>query len=179
MVKKLITVADIVRIFGECELQDERGIWMPITEEYKRDKFDIDLDFGKVGEKVVEEMFEGDGKIEVKTERDIWMTSNNAAIEFQKVDTKEYSGISITKADWWFCIFDNQEKDSLKNCAGFFYPVKRLKNKIRPSVKSWLKGETPQYKVVTGGDDNNSRMVLLPILELFKGDDKKQKELFT
>ena len=31
MPKKPITIADIVRVFGECELQDERGIWMPIT----------------------------------------------------------------------------------------------------------------------------------------------------
>ena len=53
MPKKPITIADIVRIFGECEIQDERGIWMPITEDYTKDKFDIDLDFGKVGEKVV------------------------------------------------------------------------------------------------------------------------------
>ena len=30
MPKKTITVADIVRVFGECEIQDERGIWMPI-----------------------------------------------------------------------------------------------------------------------------------------------------
>jgi len=30
MEKKQITVADIVRIFGECEIQDERGIWLPI-----------------------------------------------------------------------------------------------------------------------------------------------------
>ena len=180
MQKKPITIADIVRIFGECEIQDERGIWMPISTDHKKDLFDIkvkrtetaenfpvDFPYGKKGEEAIRRMIEDDHTIEVKTERDIWMTSNNAAIEFQKVDTKELSGISITKADWWFCIFDNQEKDSLKDCAGFFYPVKRLKNKIRPSVKSWLKGETPQYRVVTGGDDNNSRMVLLPILEIF------------
>ena len=80
MQKKPITIADIVRIFGECEIQDERGIWMPVTVDYKKDKFDIDLDFGKVGEKVVEEMFEGDGTIEVKTEREIWKTSKNIAI---------------------------------------------------------------------------------------------------
>ena len=31
MPKKQIKIADIVRIFGECEVQDERGIWIPIT----------------------------------------------------------------------------------------------------------------------------------------------------
>ena len=192
MPRKTITIADIVRILGPCEIQDERGIFLPITENYKEDLFDIkvkrtettenfpvDFPYGKKGEEAIRSMIEDNHTIEVKTERNIWMTSNNVAIEFQKVDTKEYSGISITKADWWFCIFDNQEKDSLKNCAGFFYPVKRLKDKIRPSVKAWLNKERPKYRVVAGGDDNNSRMVLLPILELFKGDDEKQEQLFT
>ena len=68
MPKKTITIADIVREFGECEIQDERGIFVPITEDYMKDKFDIDLDFGKVGEREVENLLEGNGKIEVKTE---------------------------------------------------------------------------------------------------------------
>ena len=50
MSKKTITVADIIRVFGECEIQDERGIWLPITNDYINNKFDIDLDFGKTGE---------------------------------------------------------------------------------------------------------------------------------
>ena len=33
MPKKPITIADIVRIFGECEIQDERGIWLPFKVE--------------------------------------------------------------------------------------------------------------------------------------------------
>ena len=192
MQKKPITIADIVRIFGECEVQDERGIWMPITTNYKKDLFDIkvqrketnqnfskDHAYGKKGEEAIRSMIEDGETIEVKTERGIWKTSNNVAIEFQKIDTKELSGISITKADWWFCVLDNGEEDSLKNCAGFFYSVKKLKDKIRPSVKDWLNKKRPKYRVVTGGDDNNSRMVLLPILEIFKGEDEKQEELFT
>ena len=94
MPKKQITIADIVLILGECEVQDERGVWVPITEDYKKDKFDIDLDFGKVGEKAVEEMFEGDGSIEVKTERDIWKTTGNIAIEIRY--RGKLSGISTT-----------------------------------------------------------------------------------
>ena len=180
MPKKQITIADIVRILGECEVQDERGVWMPITEDYKKDKFDIlvkrketnenfpkDHAYGKKGEEAIRSMIEDGHTIEVKTERNIWQTTNNVAIEFQKIDTKEYSGISITKADWWFCILDNGEKDSIKKCAGFFYSVERLKDKIRPSVKDWKNGNPSKYKIVSGGDDNNSRMVLLPIKELF------------
>ena len=181
MPKKTITIADIVRVFGKCELQDERGILVPITENYKKDLYDIkvkrketnqnfskDYAYGKKGEEAVRSMIEDGDTIEVKTERGIWKTSNNVAIEFQKIDTKEFSGISITKADWWLCVLDDGEKDSLKNCAGFFYPVKRLKDKIRPSVKDWRDGKKSKYNIVPGGDDNNSRMVLIPILELFK-----------
>ena len=165
---------------------------MPITTNYKKDLFDIkvqrketnqnfskDHAYGEKGEEAIRSMIEDGETIEVKTERGIWKTSNNVAIEFQKIDTKELSGISITKADWWFCVLDNGEEDSLKNCAGFFYSVKKLKDKIRPSVKAWLNKKRPKYRVVPGGDDNNSRMVLLPILELFKEEDKKQEELYT
>ena len=122
MQKKPITIADIVRIFGECEIQDERGIWMPVTVDYKKDKFDIDLDFGKVGEKVVEEMFEGDGTIEVKTEREIWKTSKNIAIEIRC--RGKLSGISTTTAKTWIHMLDG-------GGGGFIFPVKELKEKIK------------------------------------------------
>ena len=35
--------------------------------------FDIDLEFGQVYEKKVQELLESKGKIEVKTERDTWL----------------------------------------------------------------------------------------------------------
>jgi len=152
MVKKLITVADIVRIFGECEIQDERGIWMPVTEEYKRDKFDIDLDFGKVGEKVVEEMFEGDGKIEVKTEREIWKTSKNIAIEIRC--RGNLSGISTTTAKTWIHMLSG-------GGGGFIFPVEELKKKIKK------RQEEGKLQLTMGGDDNAAQLALLPIAELF------------
>ena len=152
MQKKPITIADIVRIFGECELQDERGIWMPVTEDYKKDKFDIDLDFGKVGEKVVEEMFEGDGTIEVKTERDIWKTSKNIAIEIRC--RGKLSGISTTTAKTWIHMLDG-------GGGGFIFPVKDLRNKIKK------RQEDGKLRLVMGGDDNAAQLALLPIEELF------------
>ena len=152
MPKKQITIADIVRICGECEVQDERGIWMPITEEYKRDKFDIDLDFGKVGEKVVEEMFEGDGKIEVKTEREIWKTSKNIAIEIRC--RGKLSGISTTKAKTWIHMLDG-------GGGGFIFPVKELREKIKK------RKQDGKLRLVMGGDDNAAQLALLPIAELF------------
>jgi len=152
MSKKPITVADIVRIFGECELQDERGIFMPVTEEYKRDKFDIDLDFGKVGEKVVEEMFEGDGKIEVKTEREIWKRSGNIAIEIR--DRGKLSGISTTKAKTWIHMLDG-------GGGGFIFPVEELRKKIKERQEKGV------LRLTMGGDDNAAQLALLPIKELF------------
>ena len=152
MQKKPITIADIVRIFGECEIQDERGIWMPVTEDYKKDKFDIDLDFGKVGEKVVEEMFEGDGTIEVKTEREIWKTSKNIAIEIRC--RGKLSGISTTTAKTWIHMLDG-------GGGGFIFPVKDLRDKIKK------RQENGKLRLVMGGDDNAAQLALLPIEELF------------
>ena len=152
MQKKPITIADIVRIFGECEIQDERGIWMPVIVDYKKDKFDIDLDFGKVGEKVVEEMFEGDGTIEVKTERDIWKTSKNIAIEIRC--RGKLSGISTTTAKTWIHMLDG-------GGGGFIFPVKDLRNKIKK------RQEDGKLRLVMGGDDNAAQLALLPIAELF------------
>ena len=152
MQKKPITIADIVRIFGECEIQDERGIWMPVIVDYKKDKFDIDLDFGKVGEKVVEEMFEGDGTIEVKTERDIWKTSKNIAIEIRC--RGKLSGISTTTAKTWIHMLDG-------GGGGFIFPVKDLRNKIKK------RQEDGKLRLVMGGDDNAAQLALLPIGELF------------
>ena len=152
MPKKHITIADIVRIFGECELQDERGVWMPVTEEYKRDKFDIDLAFGKVGEKAVEEMFEGDGTIEVKTEREIWKTSKNIAIEIRC--RGKLSGISTTTAKTWIHMLDG-------GGGGFIFRVDELRKKIKKR-----QGEG-KLKLIMGGDDDAAQLALLPIAELF------------
>ena len=49
----------IIKILGPCEIE-ERGRWMPISKDYINNNFDIDLDFGKVGEIYIEQVFEGD-----------------------------------------------------------------------------------------------------------------------
>ena len=153
MAKKHITVADIVRVFGECELQDERGIWMPITEEYKRDKFDIDLDFGKVGEKVIEEIFEGNGTIEVKREREeIWRKYKNIAIEIRY--RGELSGISTTTAKTWIHILDG-------GGGAFIFPVNELKKKIKK------RQDEGTLQLRMGGDDKASQLAVIPIDEVF------------
>ena len=64
-----------------------------------RKKFDIDLQWGKVREKNGAKMLQ-DKKIEVKSERDIWQSTGNIAIEFESYGKP--SGICSTEADYWF-----------------------------------------------------------------------------
>ena len=152
MPKKTITIADIVRIFGECELQDERGIFVPISNNHVKNNFDIDLAFGKVWEKKVKQMFEGDGKIEVKTERDVWKRTGNIAVEIRC--RGKLSGISTTDAKTWIHML----KDG---GGGFIFPVDELRKKIKQ------RQENGTLKLVMGGDDNAAQLALLPIKELF------------
>jgi hypothetical protein len=145
----------IIKILGPCDIY-KKGKWMPISEDYINNKFDLDLDFGKVGEKYIEQVFEGDGRIEVKTEKDIWATTGNIAIEVRC--RGKLSGISITDARTWIQLLsiDNVIK------GGFIMPVKQLKARIKELHES---GEA---KLTMGGDDDASQMVLLPIDKVFK-----------
>ena len=73
---------DIYRKWGDNAYIEKEGSWMPMTEGYCKG-FDIDLEFGKMGEEFVSKVLEGNTKIEVKTERDIWVTTGNVAIEIR------------------------------------------------------------------------------------------------
>ena len=152
MQKKLLT--QVTKIFGPCNIE-ERGKWVPISTDYINNKFDLDLDFGKVGEKYIEQVFEGDGRIEVKTERDIWATTGNIAIEVRC--RGKLSGISTTDARTWIQLLsvDNVIK------GGFIMPVKQLKARIKELH------ESGDARLVMGGDDDASQMVLIPINKLF------------
>ncbi len=54
MQKKLLK--QVIKILGPCNIE-ERGRWVPLSEDYINNKFDLDLDFGKVGEKYIEQVF--------------------------------------------------------------------------------------------------------------------------
>ncbi len=47
-----------------------------------RKKFDLDLEYGQVREDKVAEMLQ-DKKIEVKSERGMWMNTGNIAVEYE------------------------------------------------------------------------------------------------
>ena len=122
---------------------------------YKKNNFDIDLDFGERGEKWVVDLFEGNSKVEVKTERGIWIKTGNIAIEISYKDSP--SGISSTDADIWIHLL---EHDGIIK-GGFILPVCYLRNRIKNLIKKGV------AKVVNGGDGNNSRLVLLPMSHLY------------
>tara|TARA_Y100001963_G_scaffold66303_1_gene92411 strand:- start:580 stop:975 length:396 start_codon:yes stop_codon:yes gene_type:complete len=130
---------------------------MPLTD-YKEKNFDIDLDFGKKGEKLILEIFEGNSSIEVKTERDKWLDTGNLVIEYRYKGNP--SGISVTKAKWWIHILMLNGKMKFS----FIFPVSVLKRKI----KSMLADGTA--RTTMGGDDNMSSLILVPIKGVIKNE---------
>jgi len=118
--------------------------------------FDIDLDFGKIGEQKVLEIFEGDGTIEVKTERDTWKKTGNIAIELSY--RGKPSGLTTTNAKTWIHLLSY--KGNIE--GGFLLDVKSLRKRINKLL------EENKVRKVYGGDGNYSELVLLPINQVFK-----------
>ena len=149
---------DIYKLVGEDALIQKGDSWMPLTEGYCKEydaKFEKDLLYGKLGEEFTRQLIEDDVKFEIKTERDIWKTTGNIAIEIRCKGKP--SGISTTKSEVWIQYL------SLKGVivGGFILKVDLLKAKIKNLQKEG------NLKMVMGGDFNESQMVLLPIKELF------------
>lgn len=117
-------------------------------------KFDLDLEYGQIYEKGLQELFGQKGKIEVKTERGKWLETGNIAIEIRCRGKK--SGLSITESDWWFHILADNGKVKGMLCL----PVGELKNICKAMMRSGV------AKKIMGGDDNESEMLLLPIKEV-------------
>jgi len=116
--------------------------------------FDIDLNFGQIYEEKIKELFEGEGSIEVKTERDIWADTGNIAIEIRS--RGKPSGLSITEAKWWIQVF-TVDKDVK------FMLMFRV-DKLRKAVKYLYINELAPK--INGGDDNTSELILVPISTL-------------
>ena len=116
-------------------------------------KFDIDLKFGESFEYSLGQILNM-GKIEIKTERDIWVDTGNIAIEL--MNQGNASGLSVTEAEWWAQILSF--KGDIKSVI--LLPVKELKKKVKHSVRHG------QGRIVMGGDDNASEIALIPIKEI-------------
>ena len=147
--------------FGPLSIETKEG-WMPVTEGYCKG-FDLDLKFGKMGEKFTEEIFEGNSKVEVKTERDIWKTTGNIFVEFTYREA--FSGLVTTEADWWATIL---------TLNGTVEGIVILPTKImKARVKQLIKDKQAEYPV-KGGDDNASTGALVPIKELLNYDSENK-----
>jgi|TARA_Y100000034_G_C6859833_1_gene391200 hypothetical protein len=127
-------------------------------------KFDIDLEFGESGESEFGELLRSQGRTcEVKSERDRWVETGNIAIEYWNDRTDKPSGISITESDFWVqCLYKD---DKLVGFIG--YTTEELKKELKylRSIKNFWRDD---IRVVNGGDDNKSKMILLPLVHLFK-----------
>lgn len=119
-----------------------------------RKKFDIDLKYGTIREEKIAEMLTNK-KIEVKSERDMWMKTGNIAIEYESWNKP--SGIKATESDYWFhnlCIGDNEY------CTLVF----------KTDVLRTIVDNLDYFKTVAGGDNKASKMYLVNLQKLFSKD---------
>jgi len=119
-----------------------------------RKKFDIDLEYGTIREDKVAEMLTNK-KVEVKSERGMWMKTGNIAIEYQSYGKP--SGIKATESDYWFhnlCIGDNEY------CTLVF----------KTDVLITIVDKLDTFRTVSGGDHNASQMYLVNLQKLFSSD---------
>ena len=119
-----------------------------------RKKFDLDLQYGSIREEKVAEMLT-DKKIEVKSERGMWMKTGNIAIEYES--WRKPSGIMATESDYWFhnlCVGDNEF------CTLVF----------KTDVLKTIVDKLDYFKTVSGGDNIASKMYLVNLQKLFSSD---------
>ena len=150
----MTTLSDIDEYFGPLSIVREGGKLIPLEYEEMK-KFDLDLKFGHFGEDFVRDMQKGNTKIEVKTERDIWKSTGNIAIEIRC--NGKPSGLSTTGSEVWIHLLSYNGKIE----GGFIFNVDDLKEKVSRLYKE------KKAKLVMGGDFDGSQIILLPIKELF------------
>jgi hypothetical protein len=113
-------------------------------------RFDIDLQYGQLAESSIADMLQNK-KLEVKTERDLWVQTGNIVVEFES--RNKPSGIQSTEADFWF---HNLAIGNDIQCT-LVFPVDKLRQYIRT--------HTPD--VIRGGDNRTSLLYKIELKELF------------
>lgn len=116
-------------------------------------KFDIDLEFGKQWEEYIDNLFKGMYTCEVKTERDKWAQTGNICIEVESYGKP--SGINATTSDIWV---QNLVKDN-KLVASIVIPTDVLRELV----------QKVRTKVVYGGDNRASKLLLFKLEDLIEG----------
>ena len=116
-------------------------------------KFDIDLSLGEKYEASLAQLLTI-AKVEVKAEIDKWRETGNIAIEIR--NNGKLSGLSVTKADHWCQVL--AYKNEIKMVL--IFPVKEIKRVLKELVAN------KEAKIVMGGDNNKSQLVLIPLSKL-------------
>ena len=127
-------------------------------------KYDLDLEYGKIFEKELQDILYGKCTIEVKAERDIWTTTNKVFIEYMRKG--EPSGISTTESKYYAIALANVDV----NKPHSFFIINTMQ------LKEWLKDEYGKKTIIIKkgcGDGGLSDGFLVPIKRLheiyFKG----------
>ena len=113
--------------------------------------WDVDLKFGKHFEEMIDDIFTGKHKAEIKTERDQWVGYGNLAIELEH--NGKPSGLTRTESDVW--IHNLAFKGKLM--GSFLIPVDVLRSITEKMI------EDKVARVTKGGDGWKSKLALLPI----------------
>tara|TARA_Y100001973_G_scaffold77813_1_gene114000 strand:- start:6667 stop:7083 length:417 start_codon:yes stop_codon:yes gene_type:complete len=113
--------------------------------------FRYDLEIGKLHEKEFGKLVTDlcTGKIEIKSEQDIWFETKNIFVEYES--RGKPSGISTTQANHWVVSF--YKNNNL--CFTVSVPIKQMKAITK---KYYL-----AKRITSGGDDNTSKGVLVPL----------------
>ena len=115
--------------------------------------FDIDLQFGEKYEDCLADLLNR-GKVEVKTERDLWVDTGNIAVEIRC--NGKPSGLSVTKAEYWAHIMT---KDGVIKFIAII-PVDTLKRRVKHLL------ENNRARIIMGGDNSASEIILMPLSEI-------------
>jgi hypothetical protein len=119
----------------------------------KNSKFDLDFRHGIEGEGTLFDLIKN-GKVEVKRDRESYKTGN-VAVEYNY--RGEPSGIAVTEAEWWAFVLDNEIGTPH---AIIIVPTWHLKYLAKRCAR--------EGKLVMGGDDNASKLILVPKTDLLK-----------
>lgn len=120
-------------------------------------RFDLDLKFGQQGERWLLWLAQPNAKVEVKTERDTWRDTGNLCFEYEC--RGKPSGVATTESDYWVHLLT---VDGI--CyGGHIWATPYLKAFLR---RVWQKPMFFGARVVAGGDDNASLMLLVPMNQL-------------
>ena len=127
-------------------------------------KFDIDLQFGQEGERWLVWLGTDQAKVEVKMERDKWMSTGNAIFEIESRGNP--SGVYASEADYWAHLFRSGDKTVM----AMVFQMQDLKDFIT-MVEAYPSFYNARQTMGGDLDDNGnptSNLLLIPISQLYR-----------